>query len=202
MTINVIYDQTRPVPNETIAQELAGLRLYYRVNWWHAVKDPSSVVKSIGDSHKMIVANAKANGLKEVMIVEEDVLFTHPDSLEYFLSHKPEKFDLYLAGCYGLNFQCIQRMDQKGFGAHEIHNFAGLHCYIIHERYYDKFLALPEDKHIDDQPGLGLFYVCYPFAALQHPGWSANNRKMVNYNVTLIHEMIYNGKGEEANRRD
>lgn len=123
-------------------------------------------------------------------------MFPADDGWQYFLRNKPDKFDLYFGGIYGLNELAITKI-QNTAGAVPIHNFAGLHCYIISENYYDKFLSLPEDKHIDDQPGLGSYYVCAPMAALQRPGWSSNAQRPVDYNCNpriLPPECIYHGK--------
>lgn len=191
MTAHIIYDSTRPRPNLTFEKEVR--QQGFLAEFWPCLHDSNSVVRSINLSHKQIVQWAKDSGLTEVCIMEEDVWFPASDGWQYFLHNKPaEDFDLYLAGCYGLNPLALRRIGKEA-GAAEIHNFVGLHCYIIRECYYDKFLALPEDQHIDHQPGLGVFYVCYPFAALQHPGWSANNKREVDYNQQIAKEHIYWG---------
>lgn len=180
MIANVIIEPTRTKPNTTLDPEI---RRHSIIAFkWNSIPDPSSVVRSINLSHKQIVRFAQEQNMPEICILEEDVCFPAADGWEYFLRNKPTKpFDLYLGGCYGLNPLALRRIGKEP-GAAEIHNFVGLHCYIISQRYYQKFLDLPENKHIDDQPGLGVFYVCYPFAAIQYPGWSANNRQPVNYN--------------------
>lgn len=155
-----------------------------------------SVVESINLSHKSIVKIAVEENWPEVCILEEDVWFPSPDGWKYFLANKPPVFDLYLGGVYGLNQGAQKRLEQ-GKGALEVHNFAGLHCYIISERYYQKFLSIPQNVHIDDQPGMGTFFVCYPFAALQRSGWSANNGMIVNYNTQITVEQIYKGNEDE-----
>jgi hypothetical protein len=191
MTAQIIQDPTRPVFNMHLEQEIA--RHDLEVEIWPCLHDSNSVVRSINLSHKQIVQWAKDSGLPEVCIMEEDVWFPGSDGWQYFLRNKPtEEFDLYLGGVYGLNPLALRRIGKEP-GAAEIHNFVGLHCYIIRQRYYDKFLALPEDQHIDHQPGLGVFYVCYPFAALQAPGWSANNKREVDYNQQIAKEHIHWG---------
>jgi len=195
MRAQIIVDAGRPRNNITLEKEM----LEQGIDWptWPIVHDKDNVVRSINLSHKQIVAYAKKYQLPEVCIMEEDVMFTAPDGWQYFLNNKPDNFDLYLGGAYGLNETAYKNIAENP-GAIEIHNFAGLHCYIIRERYYDTFLNLPENIHIDNQPGLGVFYVCSPFAALQHPGWSANARTMVDYNCNpreLPPKCIYHGKG-------
>jgi hypothetical protein len=191
MTAQIIHDPARAQPNTTLDAEIK--RQNIDAEAWPCLYDSNSVVRSINLSHKQIVQWAKDSGLPEVCIMEEDVWFPASNGWQYFLQCKPtEEFDLYLSGAYGLNPLALKRISKEP-GAAEIHNFVGLHCYIIRQRYYDKFLALPEDQHIDHQPGLGVFYVCYPFAALQAPGWSANNKCEVDYNQQIAKEHIYWG---------
>lgn len=189
MKVFIIQDECRPVPNETIHDEctLQSIDELYIA----AFHDSSNVVRSINLSHKKIVDLAKINRWPEVCILEEDVMFLGLGAWNYFLANKPKEFDLYLGGCYGLNQQAYERI-AEGAGPVQINNFAGLHCYIINESYYDTFLSLPEDRHIDDQPGMGRFYVCSPFIALQHPGWSSNCREKVNYHRNFRKELPFN----------
>lgn len=191
MNAYIIVDPFRAQPNTTLEKELEEQGIDGRI--WPAIHDPIDVVKSINLSHKAIVSFAKEHQLPEICIMEEDVMFLGPGTWQFFLDNKPDKYDLYLGGCYGLNQDAYKRI-AEGTGAIQIHNFAGLHCYIINESYYDRFLAMPENKHIDDQPGMGVFYVSAPFMALQHPGWSSNNKDKVNYNKNIPKECLY-GKG-------
>lgn len=189
MIAQIIKDQYRPHSNETLDDELDLQEIDHLI--WPACHEPADTVASINKSHKKIVEYAKDKGLPEICILEEDVMFLSPGAWQYFLDNKPKDFDLYLGGCYGLNQEAYKRI-AEGKGAVPIHNFAGLHCYIISESYYEKFLALPVNKHIDDQPGMGRFYVCSPFIALQHPGWSSNNKEKVNYHKNFRKELPYN----------
>lgn len=148
------------------------------------VYNSESVEKSINLSHKNMVRMAKAQNLPEVCILESDAQFPAPDGWQYFLENKPATFDIYLGGAYGLSG--LQP------GARRIISWEGMHCYIIHSRFYDRFLSVPEDQHIDvAMDGLGVYYVCYPFAAIQRPGWSATSKQEVNYNRLLSKEDVY-----------
>lgn len=191
MNAHLIIDPFRPHTNTTIEKEIVDQEI--DMIMWPAIHDPNDVVRSINQSHKTIVAFAKEQKLPEICIMEEDVMFLGPGAWQQYLASKPEKFDLYLGGCYGLNQDAYRRI-AEGAGAVQINNFAGLHCYIINESYYDRFLGMPENKHIDDQPGMGVFYVSAPFVALQHPGWSSNNKVTVNYNKNIPKECLY-GQG-------
>lgn len=188
MNVHLIIDPFRPHTNTTIEKEMVDQEI--DAIMWPAIHDPNDVVRSINQSHKTIVAFAKEQQLPEICIMEEDVMFLGPGAWQQYLDNKPGKFDLYLGGCYGLNQDAYRRI-AEGSGAVQINNFAGLHCYIINESYYDRFLGMPENKHIDDQPGMGVFYVSAPFVALQHPGWSSNNKVTVNYNKNIPKECLY-----------
>lgn len=193
MIAHIIVDPYRTHPNTTLFYELDRHGIDAKI--WQGIHDPNDVVRSIGLSHKQIVQFAVKHHLPQICIMEEDVWFPANDGWQYFQQNIPDSFDLYLGGAYGLNYTALASI-QKNPGAIEIHNFAGLHCYIINASYYEKFLSLPENRHIDDQPGLGKFYVCAPFAALQYPGWSSNAREMVDYNCDkriLPTECIYYG---------
>jgi hypothetical protein len=194
MIAHIIVNPARPVSNETLYQELD--RQGIDAKLWEPVHDKDSVVRSINLSHKQIVQFAVEHHIPQICIMEEDVMFPASDGWQYFQANIPDEFDLYLGGAYGLNETAFNRI-RKHPGAIPIHNFAGLHCYIINNTYYDRFLSLPENRHIDDQPGLGRFFVCAPFAALQHPGWSSNARRTVDYNCDermLPKDCIYYGK--------
>lgn len=195
MIAHIIIHPSRPLTKEALYGELD--RQGIDAKFWSCIHN-DNVVNSINLSHKQIVAFAKLHNLPEICIMEEDIMFPADDGWQYFQANKPAEFDLYLGGAYGLNATALGLI-QRSSGAVEINNFAGLHCYIISENYYDKFLSLPEDKHIDDQPGLGRFYVCAPFAAIQRPGWSSTAQRPVDYNCDpriLPPQCIYYGKGK------
>lgn len=192
MKAHIIINPNRAVPNTTLQGELTTQNIV--PEYWEAIPDANNVVRSINLSHKQIVKFAKEYYLPKICIMEEDVMFTHHDAFAHFLLHIPDYFDLYLGGAYGLNQMALNRLKkEQDTATPEIHNFRGLHCYIIHENFYDRFLDTPEDRHIDDQPGRGVFKVLYPFVALQHPGWSSNARKEQNYNEYLHKNDLYAG---------
>lgn len=163
-------------------------------NIWHPIyhKD-DSVVKSINLSHKQIIRHAKEMDWHQVHIFEDDVWFPHPSGLHYYIDrlnfHTPKDFDIYLGGVYGLDQLALNRLAPP---VTELNAFQAMHCYTVASKFYDKFLSVPDDQHIDiAMSGLGKFYVVYPFAALQRPGMSMNERKMVDYNKILKPEDIY-----------
>lgn len=143
------------------------------------------IVRSINASHKMIVHKAKEEGLKECCIGEDDLKFESENGWEWFLKNKPDVYDIYAAGSY-MSFKRPQEP-----GALKVDCIVGFHLYMVHERYYDTFLSTKDTDHIDSAQKSDSMFVCYPFAAIQRPGFSANNRTDVNYNVVLMPEDIY-----------
>ncbi len=177
--LNIIYDDRNQEKYDPLIEEINRQRVEdYRI--WEAVVLRDSVVASINASHKMIVREAKERGLKEVCIAEDDLMFPAADGWAYFLKNKPETYDLYLGATYVVpisnNIIC------------------GFHLYMVHEKFYDSFLSVPDTAHIDTAMAdlKGDYKYCYPFAALQRPGLSANNKgQIVNYNKLLSPEDIY-----------
>lgn len=193
MIAHVIINPNRHLPNMTLEAELDRQRIDAKI--WNCIPDSGSAMRSINLSHKQIVQFAKDHNLPEICIMEEDVMFPAKDGWQYFLANKPDNFDLYLAGAYTQDFETLAKVatSQKPV---QINRFAGLHCYIIDQGFYDKFLAIPVEQHIDNIDGLGTYYACAPFAALQHPGWSANYKSTVDYNCdpNILENCTYYGK--------
>lgn len=147
-----------------------------------AIHDPHSTRKGINLAHKQCVQWAKDNQFKEVCIWEDDVKFTHPTAFQYFLDKKPIEYDIYLSGIYLGDI----------LPDSTVKSFSGLHCYIVQNKFYDTFLSLPDDEHIDRAlSGLGKFVVCYPFAAIQFNGFSYNTKTDMDYDYLLEGKEFY-----------
>ena len=183
--VNIIYDSRRFEKYEPLVAELKRQGIEKYEIWPCIMFD--SIVDSIAESHKMIVADAKARHLPMTCILEDDVFFPHEKGFEYFLTCMPTVFDIYTAGNYESFTKTIKS------GAILVDSITGFHCYIVHSRYYDVFLATPKGQHIDTAQRSNLMYTCYPMAALQRPGFSANVRQKVNYNtgVNVAPEHIF-----------
>ncbi len=194
MIAHIIINPDNPRPKDDLYLELD--RQGITAKFWPCIPDSNDVVRSINLSHKQIISFALQHHIPEICVMEEDIMFPAADGWQYFLMNKPLDFDLYLGGAYGLNDAAFARI-KAGQQSVEINNFAGLHCYIVSQSYYKRFLSIPEDQHIDNQPGMGRFFVCAPFAALQRPGYSYNAKRSVDYNCDkriLPPECIYYGK--------
>lgn len=147
-------------------------------NFNYGFKDHRKTSLNIARGHKMIVQMAKEHDLKEVLILEDDCIFTSPESLNYFFENKPTEFDIYLGGIY------YGEIDENN----RVKKFSGLHCYIVSQRYYDTFLRLSIaagniDTTISNTGGE--FVVCNPFIAKQLNDYSDHVKKVVDYEHLL-----------------
>lgn len=187
----IISNAKRPVRVERMNKEMKrqGITDYKIWPSVHIANMPART--AISKAHKQIVEWAANEGLEEVCIFEDDIWFPANDGWQYFLSKKPEKYDLYLIG--------ITRGEIKN-GITK--RYTGQIGYFIHERYYDTFLRTDERMDIDGaQSGRGEFHVCYPFAGFSYPGWSDNVRGVMDHSHLLIGREIY-GFGLINNRDD
>ena len=184
---NVLYDDRFPDRFHHIAEEMKvqGIENYNLCSPIYA----SSVVESINLSQKKIVQDAKDRGDKYTCIIEDDIEFACKGAWDYFLKNMPKSFSVYIGGSY-----LIDNRNEYKEPLVKVNEWVGNHCIIIHESYYDKFLALPSNQHIDTaNRGLGDFYVCFPFVALQRAGFSSNNMAVCDYNQSIPKEYIYKG---------
>lgn len=165
MTFNIIHSSEDTDRLDKL--ELSNLSVVF----WQPIQN-ASAVKSINLSHKQIVAWAKENKLPEVWIGEDDVMFT--DDVNIYLNNKPEDYDLYFGGVYAATY-----FDNN------LVFWNGMHCYMVSEKFYDKFLECRDDMHIDlvlAHTG-GNFKVCNPRIALQRPGWSKQHNVFIDRNL-------------------
>jgi hypothetical protein len=166
-------------------QELAAQNITdYRI--WPGIIDKTVVFRGISQAHKQIVRFAKDNNLPEVLIGEDDLLFTSPRSFEYFLENKPIDYDIYLSSVYPPG-----RPQEDN----TVKDLAGLTLYMVHCRFYDTFLSIPEHDHIDRGLRLyqGKYIVCNPFIAIQRDGFSDNKRRNCSYSAYMKNKPLLRG---------
>jgi hypothetical protein len=191
--INVIFNADHPDPDrfDKLCEELARQGILDEADIYPCIRGAATIEASINASHKMLVRMAKDAKLEKVCIMEDDVLFPAKDGFNYFMALEPNRYDIYTAGTYG----GYARQTESSNPCLIVPYPVGLHCYLIHSQFYDKFLSIDPTKHIDTAlEGLGTFKLCYPMAAIQRPGWSSNNRKDVNFNLCLKKEDVYFGQ--------
>lgn len=177
--IHLIHDNRR-TEMLSLADEQFHRQRIYQYKIWDAVMRPT-VIQSINASHKQIIRWAKTSGHETITIAEDDIMFPAEDAYQFFLKNMPTDFDIYFGGTYEpINPDMTVTIP------------VGMHFYMCHERFYDKFLSVPDDVHIDTaMSGLGRFVVCHPMIALQRPGLSLNIRDKVDYNLNLKSEDVY-----------
>lgn len=155
-------------------------------------KHPGIVVGNIpfagvNMAHKSIVKKAKESSKPMVIIAEDDCVFSAPGAYDYYLANMPAEFDLYLGMIYSGDI--VDGM---------VKNYmAGLTLYTVHERFYDKFLAMPVMNHIDRLLGnlanYNDFHVCDPFVCEQSDGWSFHKKEEGKYKH-LVADRIFFGR--------
>lgn len=152
--------------------------------FWDSVYNGKSVKSAISEAHRRIVEYAKLAEWPEVLIAEDDFVGTHPDSFKFFLSQKPKEYDMYLSMVY------LGDLDDRN----RVKSFTGMTMYFVNQKFYDRFLSVDPEEHIDRAlAGLGDFVVCNPFAFVQRNGFSSNTGKAENYDNLLINRNLFCG---------
>lgn len=181
MIANIIHNSKDKERKDRLTLEFHRQKWVPEVRFWPAVFLEKPYM-GIMEAHKQVVRWAKENNEPCVWIMEDDIRIPNIYGLEYFLENQPDDFDIYLGGIYSGSI--LQN--------NLVHTFAGLHCYLVNERFYDKFLNLPPTAHLDRAlRGKGRFVVCNPFAAIQHNGFSYNTGKTENYDHHLTKYKIH-----------
>lgn len=144
---------------------------------WTGIEGNLTQAQNINEAHKQIVRWAKEKKMPRVIIAEDDIMFTGPTGFKYFLSQIPESYDLFLSMIYA--GEVVENKMLNGF--------SGLTMYVVHERFYDFFLSIPDNVHIDRWLGQFAFekeyFVCHPYVCKQTGGYSDNLRKDMNYQL-------------------
>jgi|HubBroStandDraft_5_1064220.scaffolds.fasta_scaffold17127_4 hypothetical protein len=159
-------DRWELLQHELEAQQVTDYRI------WAGIRDYECPQRGISKAHKQIIAWAKSGGLPAVLIAEDDIAFSGPGALDYFLNEQPSDFDLYLGGIVWGDIQ----------SDHTVDDFAGTTLYLACQRFYPTLLDLPEDKDYDRAlAGRGKFVVCSPLVASQHSGFSDHHNRLVSF---------------------
>lgn len=172
--------ERRPlVEKEMETQGITNYRL------WEGIHDKNSVIRSINLGWKMIIDYARLRGFKDIVVVEDDIKFSHPNSYKYFIENKPYNFDLYL-GVISLG-----QPDENNV----VDDFCGMIMVCVNERFYEKFLSVSENEHIDRaMKGLGRFVVSSPMVCWQHDNiFSSTSGKVEDYSDRIKNYKFYNG---------
>lgn len=177
MRLNVIhlphgegYPEHRQKRWDNLMKELSHQKIAYRI--WDGIK---TIPGKIGcnQSHKRIIRDAKERELEYCAIAEDDICFYGSGAWDYFISNIPNDFDLYLGG-YSGGSPTVDNIMKK---------FSSTTLFVCHNRFYDKFLGVPESLHIDNALSMtgGKFVVCNPAVVYQMPGFSETLNQPVDY---------------------
>ena len=177
--IHIIHNPDRYPRHVSLTHEMFRQGLSDFALWPAIIDDP--ICRGVSRAHKQIVAWALGAGLPEVTVMEDDVKFPSANGYSYYLKHKPKDFDLYLGGIY-----------RGTIKNDRVKDFSGLHMYTVRAKFYEKFLAADELKHLDTAlAGLGDYHVCYPMVAIQYNGYSDVERAKTNFDNLLNDKLIY-----------
>jgi hypothetical protein len=183
MTLHIIHLSRRQDRLVLLQRELATQKVDdFRI--WEGIESTPRPYMGIARAHKRIVSYAKAEKYASVLIGEDDIQFTAPGALAYFLTMEPPVYDLYLGG---ISWGNISKDQTVG-------DFSGTHLYMIRESFYDTFLSIPETGDIDrNLKNRGRYVVCHPFVALQHNGFSDNKKRDVNFDPYFSGRNLFRG---------
>ena len=144
------------------------------------------VKKAITQGHKRIIQSAKNNNLPYCIVAEDDLVFTGNGAWNYFIGNMPESFDLY----FGLIYQGTVENNRVLNGMSGV-----MTLYVVHQRFYDFFLSIPDDCHVDRELGQTAYkheyYVSPKICVVQSGSYSDNLRRSMNYDVYLDGKEVY-----------
>lgn len=185
LIIHTVGNQTR---HDNILQQFSLQSTKYEYEIIPAVMNPGMARMGIAQSHKKCVAIAKERGYDQVTIIEDDILFLSPHSLELYeqvVGSIDIDWDLCFAGVYSGE---IIEVPGKLWGRIE-DKVSGLQCYTVNSKFYDTFLTADDQYNIDwylSEVLKAKSICCWPFLAIQQPGYhSYNTGKKENYNDAL-----------------
>lgn len=166
MTVHIIHLPERDDRWNCINEQF--IKQGIPVTVWPGIKDVRGGFFGISRAHKQIIQWAKSENQPFVIIAEDDCCFTAPGAWAFFLDNIPADFDLYLSSIY------TGYIDSEGV----TQDFCGLTLYICHQRFYDRFLGIPDENNIDRVLGTaGICKVCPLFTTYQMDSYSDNKKE-------------------------
>lgn len=184
--LNILHLESRRDRLQSFLEQTAAQSIRYTV--WDGFISHKFPQTNISNGHKQIVRDARNRKLKFVVIAEDDIKFSSPGAWSYYLSQKPDSFDMY--------FGMLYAGETDEYGEVQKGRMSGaLTLYTIHERFYDTFLAMDEKLNLDYALGLIAdkhdFFVCKPMVCFQENGFSDHFQKEMNYDVFLEGKTLY-----------
>ncbi len=188
MTLHIIHLSRRKDRWETLQQELKGQAIKDYIIW-EGIENTNLACQGVSKAHKQVIQYAKDNNLKSILVAEDDIKFTSVGALDYFLANEPIRtYDLYLAG---ISYRKINS-DQI------VTDFSGLMLYKIAQPFYDTFLSIAENRHLDrNLKNKGTYIVCDPFAAIQHNGYSDTKKTYINFDAYFEKRKLFGSNSHD-----
>lgn len=187
--INILEREDRKTSAEKQAQEQG-----FYIRFFEGIVDRHNRKKGVNLAHKKVVKQAQENGEKWCCVMEDDCVFFDKGAWDFFLANVDEDADIFLGMCYICDLDQNNRI--KGL-------FSSLTLYVVSHRFYDFFLSLPDDCHIDRELGLTSdkhkYIVCNPFVCEQINNIKSDNSLMAcDYRPYLEGRNLYsNDKTKE-----
>lgn len=184
-TGNSKVDEVAQIRQDNLLKELEaqGITQYTLVPGQY---DPENTKRSIHTGHRKIIQNAKDLGLSRCIVCEDDIKFTHPNSFNYFISQIPKSYDLFSALVYSAEMEG-NRIKNGASGV--------MTLYSIHSRFYDFFLSMDINNHVDREAGLTAYkheyFICDPMCVEQRGGHSFNLKRTMYYTEYLRGKKLY-----------
>jgi GR25 family glycosyltransferase involved in LPS biosynthesis len=148
--------------------------------------------KTCFQSQKKCVQLAKENKLPFILILEDDVIFTNNviDVLEQALAEvQTMEWDMLFLGA---NLQAPATMVSNTLL--KLQGAYAAHAYIVHERFYDTILNLPQtcemDVHYHNLMSEHDVYMCNPMIAYQLPSYSDLQDGFRDYNSAMYNNYL------------
>lgn len=195
MNVLIIHDE-RNVRHDRLRQELESQNIdLSNVTFIPPVymENPKNGVSA---AHKNCIRYAKEKGWKRVIVMENDIRFTHPNSFNFFLegfNELPDDWEIYLGGAYSYKFR-----ENINENLHHITNFHAFHLYAVNSEYYDGYLNIRDDWHIDVALGYEAnTYLRFPIPSIQHNGYSESFKRDLEHDYWTKKLYLYNGSKTE-----
>lgn len=157
----------------------------FEIRFWPGIINKHSLHTGICQAHKQIVQYAKEEKLSSVTIMEDDTRFFGPGAFKHYIKHRPIAYDIYLGMIY------VGKIEKNVV----IEGWSGMTLYTVHQRFYDKFLSIPDDSQIDQRLGemcrIYKFVVCNPFVCEQDGSYSDHKMSSCDYSSLLKGRLLF-----------
>lgn len=173
----------------SLLKEIEGQSEPIQIAFFEGVHEKKNTKKAICEGHQRIVRFAQENNLQNIIICEDDLRFTSPNSFKYFLSQIPKSYDIFCA----MTYVCTKKEGNRLLGPFS----GGLTLFSVNQRFYETFLNINPNVHLDRflgeiSPNFEM-NECPLVPAYQSGGLSDNLKQVLFYDVYLENRELFNG---------